>query len=35
MVGVLQGVVQREDNSYVRQKCEKALKEVNASIGTF
>jgi hypothetical protein len=35
VVGVLQGVVQREDNSYVRQKCEKALKEMNASIGTF
>jgi HEAT repeat protein len=35
MVGVLQDVVQREDNPYVRLKCEKALKEMNASIGTF
>jgi hypothetical protein len=35
MVGVLQNVVQKEDNSYVRQKCEKLLKEMNASIGTF
>lgn len=35
MVGVLQNVVQREDNNYVRLKCEKALKEMNASIGTF
>lgn len=35
MVGVLQNLVQREDNNYVRLKCEKALKEMNASIGTF
>jgi len=35
MVGVLQNVVQKDNNSYVRLKCEKALKEMNASIGTF
>jgi hypothetical protein len=35
MVGVLQNLVQKEDNNYVRLKCEKALKEMNASIGTF
>jgi len=35
MVGVLQNAVQREDNSSVRLKVEKALKEMNASIGTF
>jgi anti-sigma factor RsiW len=35
MVGVLQNVVQREDNNYVRSQCEKALKELNASLGTF
>lgn len=35
MVGVLQNLMQREDNSYVRLKCEKALKEMNASVGTF
>jgi hypothetical protein len=35
MVGVLQNVVQKEDNNYVRLKCEKALKDLNASIGTF
>ena len=35
MVGMLQNLMQREDNSYVRLKCEKALKEMNASIGTF
>ena len=34
-VGMLQGVVQKDDNSYVRMKCEKALKEMNASVGTF
>jgi hypothetical protein len=35
MVRVLQNLVQKEDNSYVRLKCEKALKDMNASIGTF
>ncbi len=35
MVGVLQGVVQNDDNGYVRLKCERALKGLNASIGTF
>jgi HEAT repeats/Putative zinc-finger len=35
MVGVLQNLMQREDNNYVRSKCEKALKELNASVGTF
>jgi len=35
MVGVLQNLVQKEDNSYVRQKCTKALQEMNASVGTF
>jgi hypothetical protein len=35
VVGVLQGAVQKEGNSYVRLKCERALKEMNASVGTF
>jgi hypothetical protein len=35
VVGVLQSAVQREDNNYVRSQCEKALKELNASLGTF
>lgn len=35
VVGVMQGLVQREDNNYVRLKLEKALKDMNASIGTF
>jgi hypothetical protein len=35
MVGVLQSVVQKEGNGYVRSRCEKALKDLNASVGTF
>jgi hypothetical protein len=35
LVGVLQNLVQKEDNGYVRSKCTKALKDMNASIGTF
>jgi len=35
MVGMLQSLMQHEDNGYVRLKCEKALKEMNASLGTF
>jgi anti-sigma factor RsiW len=35
MVGVLQSVVQKEDNGYVRSRCVKALKDMNASVGTF
>lgn len=35
MVGFLQGVVQREDNTYVRRRCVKALQDMNASVGTF
>lgn len=35
MVGMLQSVMQREDNQYVRLKVQQALKEMNASIGTF
>jgi hypothetical protein len=35
MVGVLQEVMSREDNNYVRLKCQKALHEMNASAETF
>jgi len=35
MVGLLQGMVQRESNDSVRLKLEKALKDMNASVGTF
>jgi len=35
MVGLLQGLVQKESNNTVRLKLEKALKDMNASVGTF
>jgi len=35
MVGVLQNLWQKDGNSAVRLKCEKALKDMNASVGTF
>lgn len=35
MVGVLQELVQRDENDYVRQRCQRALLEMNASVGTF
>jgi HEAT repeats/Putative zinc-finger len=35
LVGLLQGMVQRENNNSVRLKLEKALKDMNASVGTF
>jgi hypothetical protein len=34
-VGVLQELVQKENNSYVRMRCQRALEEMNASVGTF
>lgn len=35
LVGVLQQSLQKESNVYVRQRSERALKEMNASVGTF
>jgi HEAT repeats/Putative zinc-finger len=35
LVGVLQNVVRNENNSYVRNRCTKALQDMNASVGTF
>jgi anti-sigma factor RsiW len=35
MVGMLQEVVEKENNGYVRLRCQKALQEMNASVGTF
>lgn len=35
IAGVLQGLIGREDNQYVRLRCKTALQEMNASIGTF
>jgi anti-sigma factor RsiW len=34
-VGILQDLVQKEDNNSVRLKVAKALKDMNASVGTF
>jgi hypothetical protein len=35
IVGVLQNVVQKEDNSYVRARCSRLLEEMKASVGTY
>ncbi|HEY7391713.1 MAG TPA: HEAT repeat domain-containing protein [Bryobacteraceae bacterium] len=35
VVGVLQDLMQKENNNYVRMKSEQALKAMNASVGTF
>ena len=35
IVGILQRLVGREDNNYVRMRCKNALEEMNASVGTF
>ncbi len=35
LVGVLQSVVRHEPNNYVRLKCQNALQDMNASVGTF
>jgi len=35
VVGVFQSLMQREDDSVVRLKASKVLKDWNASIGTF
>ena len=35
MVGVLQELMRKEDNNYVRMKCQKALHEMNASVEMF
>ncbi len=35
LVGVLQELLQKESNSYVRLRSERALKDMNASVGTF
>lgn len=35
VVGMMQGMVQNENNNSVRLKLEKALRDMNASIGTF
>jgi hypothetical protein len=35
MVGMFQSIVQRENDGYVRSNIEKALRDMNASVGTF
>jgi len=35
MVGVFQELMHKEQNGYVRLRCERALREMNASLGTF
>jgi hypothetical protein len=35
LVGVLQELMSREENNYVRLKCQRALSEMNASVETF
>jgi len=35
LVGVLQEIMTRENNNYVRMKCQRALNEMNASVETF
>ena len=34
-IGVLQTLVGKEDNGYVRMRCQNALRDMNASLGTF
>jgi hypothetical protein len=34
-VGVMQELLHKEDNPYVRQRCQRALREMNASLETF
>ena len=35
MVGMLQQLMRREENVYIRQRCEKALRMANASAEIF
>jgi hypothetical protein len=35
LVGLLQELVQRDSNDYVRLRCQRALQEMDASVGTF
>lgn len=35
MVGVLQELMRKEENGYVRMRCQKALHEMNASVETY
>jgi hypothetical protein len=35
MVGVLQELMEKEDNSYIRMQCKKMLQDMNASVETY
>jgi hypothetical protein len=35
MVGVLQELLEKEDNGYIRMRCQKELQEMNASVETY
>jgi len=35
MVGVLQELMGKEDNGYIRMRCQKALRDMNASVETY
>jgi HEAT repeat protein len=35
MVGVLQELLEKEDNGYIRMRCQKVLQEMNASAETY
>ena len=35
LIGVLQDVAQRENNNYVRMRCQSALRDMNASVESF
>jgi len=35
VINVLQQLVRTEENSYIRMRSQKALREMNASVGTF
>jgi hypothetical protein len=35
LIGVLQDVAQKENNNYVRMRCQTALRDMNASVESF
>jgi hypothetical protein len=35
MVGVLQELMEKEDNGYIRMRCQKVLQDMNASVETY
>jgi HEAT repeat protein len=35
MVGVLQELMEKEDNNYIRMRCQKLLQDMNASVETY